>query len=538
MSDDDGVLTAEPPSDLAAKKGRRLARRATWMLRLALILANLFGAVTVYVLAVWVLPSANVGDADPADLAILNLVLGLAYVAVALPLGLVIAQRRIRPALDWLRTGRIPDSREVRIAQRAPLRMLTVQAVLWAIAAVLFTIVDGLQSPWLIPRAAFTISLGGVTVCSITYLLSERILRPVVTIALGHAGDMSQARTPGVTTRAMLTWALGPGVLTFGLTMIGLFALVEPDDEASTEALRTEIVQLSVAMIVLGTLGLVLGSLTTLLGARSIAAPVRSVRVALGRVERGDLDVHIGVYDGSELGRLQAGFNRMVAGLREREQLRVLFGRHVGEDVAREALARGPEFGGETLEVAVLFVDLVGSTTLATDRPPDEVLALLNRFFSVVVEAVDHHGGWINKFQGDAALAIFGAPATLADPAGAALATGRELAERLPVAVPECAAGIGIAFGSVVAGNLGDERRYEYTVIGDPVNVAARLTELAKHERPMLLTTGATVVAAAAASAVADPGGEAGGEASCWEVGDEVPLRGRPEPLRLARPKT
>ena len=130
------------------------------------------------------------------------------------------------------------------------------------------------------------------------------------------------------------------------------------------------------------------------------------------------------VFDGSDLGLLQAGFNRMADGLREREQLRDLFGRHVGEDVARAALERGIELGGEELEVAVLFVDIVGSTALAAERPPQEVVALLNEFFGVVVEVVEDHGGWINKFEGDAALAVFGAPLPLDDAAGCALAAG------------------------------------------------------------------------------------------------------------------
>ena len=118
----------------------------------------------------------------------------------------------------------------------------------------------------------------------------------------------------------------------------------------------------------------------------------------------------VAVSDGSEVGLLQAGFNRMVAGLEERERLRDLFGRQVGEDVARRALERGVELGGEERDVAVLFVDLVGSTQLAAERPPAEVVALLNAFFGAVVAVVGAHGGAVNKFEGDAALCVFGAP--------------------------------------------------------------------------------------------------------------------------------
>src|SRR5690606_5783050 len=130
--------------------------------------------------------------------------------------------------------------------------------------------------------------------------------------------------------------------------------------------------------------------------------------------------------------------------------------------------------------VAVLFVDVVGSTELAAARPAPEVVELLNRFFGVVVDEVHAHGGWINKFQGDATLAVFGAPVAVDDAAGRALAAARAVERRLPHEVPELQAGMGVAFGPVVAGNVGDERRFEFTVIGDPVNEAARLTELAK----------------------------------------------------------
>ncbi len=178
-----------------------------------------------------------------------------------------------------------------------------------------------------------------------------------------------------------------------------------------------------------------------------MADPIRSVRRGLGEVSDGDFDVAIPVYDGSEVGLLQDGFNRMVDGLRERERIRDLFGRQVGADVARDALAGDVQLGGEVRDVAVLFADIVGSTRLATEIPPAEVVEVLNRFFAVVVATVDDHGGWINKFQGDAALAVFGAPGDRADPAGSALAAARALARRLEAEVPDCQAGIGVAFG-------------------------------------------------------------------------------------------
>jgi adenylate cyclase len=205
--------------------------------------------------------------------------------------------------------------------------------------------------------------------------------------------------------------------------------------------------------------------------------------------------------------------------------MRDVFGRQVGEDVARAALERGVELGGEELDVAALFVDLTGSTRIAGERSPTEVVELLNRFFGVVVEVVERRGGMVNKFEGDAALAVFGAPVPRDDAATCALAAARELAERLPDAAPDLEAGIGVSAGTVVAGNIGAEKRYEYTVIGDPVNEAARLCDLAKERDRQVLASERAVKAASDE------------EQQRWELGEEVELRGRPEPTRLAEPK-
>jgi adenylate cyclase len=150
---------------------------------------------------------------------------------------------------------------------------------------------------------------------------------------------------------------------------------------------------------------------------------------------------------------------------------------------------------------------------------------LLNRFFAVVVDIVRRHGGFVNKFEGDAALAVFGAPVHLDDPAGSAMQAAREMAARLPSEVPELEAAIGVSAGEAVAGNVGDERRYEYTVIGDPVNEAARLCELAKSRPGRILASHSALERAEDR------------ERPHWELGDEVELRGRSEKTRLASPR-
>ena len=173
----------------------------------------------------------------------------------------------------------------------------------------------------------------------------------------------------------------------------------------------------------------------------------------------------------------------------------------------------------------MLFVDVVASTGLASTLPPREVLALLNQLFAVVVDVVDAHGGWINKFIGDAAMAVFGAPEPLSDHAGAALATARTLALELASSVPELDFGVGVSTGTVVAGHLGDERRYEYTLIGDMVNVASRLTEVAKQQANRVCADQRAIDAASAQ------------EGERWQATGPMVLRGRSRPVSVAVPR-
>jgi adenylate cyclase len=243
------------------------------------------------------------------------------------------------------------------------------------------------------------------------------------------------------------------------------------------------------------------------------------VRTGWARVRDGAVDVHVPVDDAGDVGLLQSGFNDMVAALRERKQLEDLFGRHVGTDVARRAMKAGAVLGGESVAVSVFFVDLIGSSRMAEEQPAEEVVAHINRFLAEVVDATTEEGGWVNKFEGDGALCVFGAPVQQADHAARALRASHVLRDRLRDLGVD--AGIGVSSGEVVAGNVGTESRYEYTVIGRPVNEAARLTDLAK-QRPSRLLAAATTVALASSDG--------------WAGAGTVDLRGVREPVAVCEP--
>jgi adenylate cyclase len=483
--------------------------RVQVLLTVLLVITNVVGAAVVVGLLVVVIPGPH-----PTGHA-------LTAVAVAAPVytlaGLILGgwwgTRRAFRTLRWALLGRRPTEAERAGSLRLPRELTRVQGFLWAGAAVVFAVVLGVLQPALLWTVPLTICFTGAVVCANAYLLGEFALRPIAARAL--AEQAPSRRQGGVGARMLVFWCLGTGVPTAGL--IALAALVLLRDGVAAD-------RLAVAVIVLGGVVLVFGLLVTVFTARSIVNPLESVCAALDRVGHGDLAAGVAVYDGTELGLVQSGFNRMVDGLREREHIRDLFGRHVGQDVASAALAHTAQLGGETCDASVLFVDLVGSTELAATRPPAEVVDLLNRFFAVVVDEIDVRGGLVNKFVGDAVLAVFGAPVPVPDHATRALATARAIAARLPAEMPEAVAGIGVATGRVVAGNVGDRRRFEYTVIGDPVNQAARLTELAK-QRPGRLLAPAAMVAAADRQ-----------EAAHWSGSDTVTLRGRAQPTELAVP--
>ncbi|MCK9249116.1 MAG: adenylate/guanylate cyclase domain-containing protein [Solirubrobacteraceae bacterium] len=199
------------------------------------------------------------------------------------------------------------------------------------------------------------------------------------------------------------------------------------------------------------------------------------------------------------LGSVTAGAAFAVA---ERARIRDAFGRFVSRDVVDEVLARaddGLRLGGVRVDVTVLFCDLRGSTALLEAIEPERGIAVLNRFLGAMSDAVDAHGGTLVGYRGDGLMAVFGAPLEQADHADRALAAAREMAgpalERCHDALRRdgvdltLSLGVGVASGPVMAGNVGSERRMEYTAIGDAANLAARLEGMTKaHPHPILLT--------------------------------------------------
>ncbi len=488
---------------------RRRRIRIQVILTTLVVAANLIGIAVAVLLVTVAIPEPSVFDDAPAWLTF-----GVvpAYIAIALALGAYWITRRTVRALHWAIEERRPTSVDERNTFLAPWRVALGDLILWGVGAVLMLTLYGLVNIMFIPRFLFAVGFCGVLVATGSYLLAEFALRPVAAQAL-EAGPPPRRLTAGIMGRTMVVWFLGSGVPVVGIALLALFQILMRN---LTET------QFAVGVLIVSSAALIFGCVLMWILAWLTATPVRVVRAALRRVEQGDLRGDLVVFDGTELGELQRGFNAMVDGLRERERVRDLFGRHVGREVALAAERERPKLGGEERHVAVVFIDIVGSTQLVTTRPPTEVVQVLNRFFAIVVEEVDRHHGLVNKFEGDASLAIFGAPNHLDCPEDEALATARGIAERLAGEMCELDAGIGVAAGQVVAGNIGAKERFEYTVIGEPVNEAARLCELAKSQPGRLLATADTLERASE------------NERARWSLGETVTLRGHDRPTRLA----
>jgi adenylate cyclase len=486
---------------------RQLARRIAAQQMAWGVGLNLFGAAVVFAyLGLVFPPDPELGRFPVAR----NLVALALFLPVAMTISTVRVRRASRALRELARSQRAPTDVERRLVLRLPVINAMWTGAFWAVGAVLFALLNLDHSRAFASDVLGTVALVGVAVTTAEFLGNERLLRPVVAIVLGK-DPPPEAGALGVAPRIVLTWIAVAAAPLVGIALVPTGRV--PDDASD----------LTAPLAFLAGAALLVGALAFTLAARAVSVPLRRLRRAMDAVTAGRLDVAVEVDDGSEIGRLEAGFNRMVEGLRERERMRDLFGRHVGDDVAQAALDRGVALGGEVREVSALFVDVVGSTALAARERPERVVELLNDFFATVVDVVEAEGGLVNKFEGDAALCVFGAPAGHADHAARALRAARELAARLRAHAGLDAA-VGVSSGEAVAGNVGAERRYEYTVIGDPINEAARLTELAKQRPERVLASGRSVRAAGAE------------EAARWRLDGDAVLRGRAEATELAVP--
>jgi adenylate cyclase len=259
--------------------------------------------------------------------------------------------------------------------------------------------------------------------------------------------------------------------------------------------------------------------------ADAVSGPLVDLRDATRRLGSGDLAVRVPVVSTDETGELAAAFNTMVSGLSERERLREAFGAFVDPALTERVLAEGTDLQGEEIEASVLFLDVRGFTEFAERAAAQKVVACLNELYEAVVPVIQQHGGHANKFVGDGLLAVFGAPERHADHAARAVAAACEIAQLVRDGLGgELRVGLGVNSGQVVVGTIGGGGRRDFTVIGAPVNTAARVEAATRVTGDDVLITEDTLRAL-------------GPRGDDFEERPSVPLKGQSETVRLFAPR-
>ncbi|MBP2189181.1 adenylate/guanylate cyclase domain-containing protein [Nocardia goodfellowii] len=476
------------------------ALRARWGLAAVVITANLSG-LAVIVTELWL---SNFFDKLGENwFEVLALV--AIYPTIGFLVGVALAIRDRNVYFGWFDQARKPTPEEARRLLRLPFAITLRALAIWIpgviVAASVFTHVTAHDDRG-VTAALFTI--GALESAGITFLIVDRLIRPTIPV-LARVLGATMHWSSSVLVRLVLSWAVAGA-----LPMMMLIVVLADPASAAQDRIRTA--------IYLSAVGLAVGALATALLALAVASPIRMLRQALDRITQGELNVRVPIGSTSEIGRLEHSVNELAANLRERQRMRDLFGRHVGAEVAERALAeQDVDLKGDVREVSALFVDVTGSVALSTGLSPHEFVAKLNRLLTIVVTATEENNGLVNKFEGDAALCIFGAPIPLGDNATPALRAARRIRDEV-LASGELDIGIGVARGQVFAGDIGSDTRLEYTVIGDAVNEAARLTTEAKEVPRRILVSSAVIEAAAPH------------EQAKWQLYQRIQLRGMPEP--------
>ncbi|MCW2812752.1 MAG: Adenylate/guanylate cyclase protein [Nocardioides sp.] len=317
----------------------------------------------------------------------------------------------------------------------------------------------------------------------VSYAIGEILVRPVVEEVAAELPDEFVLVPHGLSLGKRLRISVPAYTTTTGVVVGGLLGPSSGSD-GSGRLVLTVLVSLAV--------GLFLSLELTNLLSSSITRPVGEVRAQLRRVREEDYDARAPVLSSDELGELAHDFNLMAKGLAEREELRNAFGTYVDKEIVRLILSGRLPAEGVEAEVSLLFCDVRGFTTYAEQVGPAEVVATLNALFAEIVPVVEAYGGHVDKFLGDGLMAVFGAPQPHADHADRAVEAARMIVDAVALGSSGLRVAAGVNSGRVVAGPLGGAGRLNFSVIGDAVNVAARVEAATRETGDDLLVTAAT----------------------------------------------
>jgi class 3 adenylate cyclase len=377
-----------------------------------------------------------------------------------------------------------------------------------AIVPVVITTVAKLRLPWadgLVLVAACIVPAGYATM--LNYFIAETLMRPLITDIASQLPEDFPFAANGLLIRKRLKLLLP---LFTGFVGFVVAALM-------TGHGGTRLLGLSVLASV--GVGLVASFELTQLLSRSVTRPIAELRRGVTQVASGEYHVRVPVITSDELGELSHDFNLMAKGLAEREAMREAFGTYLDRDIVPLILSGQYPSEGVEVTVSIMFVDVRGFTSFAERSEATEVVAALNTLFELMVPIVAKHGGHVDKFMGDGMLAVWGPPEGFDDHADRAVQAGLDIVGAVNLPGSELQVGVGINTGRVVAGSIGGAGRLNFSVIGDAVNVAARVEAATRHTGDPLLLTCATRDALRRPCAVSSRG--------------TVPLKGKAEPVEV-----
>jgi len=237
--------------------------------------------------------------------------------------------------------------------------------------------------------------------------------------------------------------------------------------------------------VIIGVLGVLFAFAMALVIAQRITQPLTGLLLGVQEIAKGNLNFTVPVKSRDELAVLADAFNQMTQGLKEKERVTNILGKYISPEVARKVLEQkdGVALKGERRECAVMFTDIRGFTAISENAPPEKIVADLNEYFTLMVDLVVKYEGTLDKFIGDAIMAVWGAPIPFEDKEFRAVKAALEMQQalgqlnksRIDKNLVPLTMGVGLNSGVVVSGNLGSDKRTDYTVIGEEVNLASRL---------------------------------------------------------------
>jgi len=277
-------------------------------------------------------------------------------------------------------------------------------------------------------------------------------------------------------------WKLG-AFRVVGFGGLGVIAEV-PEAKAFEAAQKVRHRSMLVAFIIL-----CLAFLTGYLYSGTITRPIKSLVEAARRISAGDFAINLKHRGRDEIATLSIAFNEMALGLEERDRVKETFNKFHNKEIADKLLSGEVKLGGERKEATVFFSDVRGFTALSESMEPEQVVEMLNEYMTRMVRVIRSHGGIVDKYVGDAIMALWGVPITGEDDTyravRACLAMREDLAKlndlRIARGQPVLKIGMGLNTGPLIAGNIGSDEKMEYTVIGDAVNLASRIESMTKE---------------------------------------------------------